>query len=115
MFYPGAVPYNLEFSLNTDLASYKKTVALLPFTLTIGEYVIPIQVSVEGEPEKTGESNNDEIMYTLNSNDVRIEQYRKLKRGKNSPKETHKKMDEISIHKYDVNKDVMVVHFDDKT
>ncbi|MEX2411652.1 MAG: hypothetical protein WD607_09860 [Candidatus Paceibacterota bacterium] len=109
---PKPLYMNLEFSVAEDLKNYSNSICLFPFTVTIGDYVIPIEVKVEGDPEKTGEIKGENIFYGLKSNNVRIEQYRVLKREKVDLKEAHKKMKEKSLKKYDISDDVMVIHLD---
>lgn len=99
------------FWVKADLQKYRKTICLLPFTISIGNYVIPMEVKVEGCPDKTGDLEGGKNYYCLESSNVRIEQYRIFKRNKAKIEISHNEMKELSLKKYDVD-DVMVVHFD---
>lgn len=110
---PQPLYMKVEFSLDTDLEDYEKTIALIPFTIKIGKFVVPIQISVQGNPEKTGEVKEGEIMYRLNSNYIRIEQYRKLSSENESSNYAHEEMNQILLKRYDVSEEIMVIHFDE--
>lgn len=109
---PKPLYMKLEFWVKADLKNYTNTICLVPFTVSVGNYVIPIEVKVQGDPEKTGDVEDENIYYNLKSNDVRIEQFRILKRDKEDLKKVHDEMKQISLKKYDINDDVMVVHFE---
>ncbi|MEX2437530.1 MAG: hypothetical protein WD509_03060 [Candidatus Paceibacterota bacterium] len=112
---PKPLDMKLEFWVIADLKNYNKTICLMPISVRIGDYVILIEVKVEGDPEKTGEIKGENIFYGLKSNNVRIEQHRVIKREKADLKKTYNEMKEKSLKKYNVSDDVMVIHHDPDT
>jgi hypothetical protein len=105
----------LEFSAESDLLDYSSTIGLLPYTVVIGDYLLPFQLKAQGKPTKSDRVEDDQVFYILKTSDVRIEQYRILSRERDDARSAHEEMKKQSIEKYDT-EDQMVMYFheDDK-
>ena len=105
---PTNTPVRLEFGVKDRLEKFRKTIAVIPLNVVLGDKIYTFQIGIHGSPKQLSEKREGVQMYELNSSEVQFEQTGRLLRDNNEDlNEHHSKLHQKTIDRYD--EEVMVL------